>query len=177
MAEELRGQLGLAAPDVLCPWKLAAYLSILVFDVKELQIPANDLEHLIGPGSQQWSGFSVREAGLVGVVLNSSHPKGRLSNTLMHEISHIYLKHGGSQVSLLPSGILLISEFSKEQEEEADWLSGALLLPRQALVRARAMRLTNAQICEKYGVSDDLCTWRLRMTGVDAQMRRRRSPA
>jgi Zn-dependent peptidase ImmA (M78 family) len=160
---------------VLCPWKLADHLTVHVFDVKELPLPANDLEHLVGAGSKQWSGFSVRESGLVGVVLNTSHPKGRLRNTLMHEISHIYLKHDGSQVTLLDSGLLLISAFSKEQEEEADWLSGALLLPREALVRARAMRLTNAQICGKYGVSSELCAWRIRMTGVDLQMRRKHS--
>lgn len=175
VAEELRGQLGLGAIDPLCPYALATHLSIHVLDIKELPLPANDLEHLTGAGSAVWSGFSLREAGLIGVVLNTSHPKRRLRNTLMHEISHIYLGHSGSQVTLLDSGTLLVSDFSSEQEEEADWLSGALLLPREALLHARAQQLPNAQICETYGVSDELCTWRLRMTGVDVQLRRRRA--
>jgi hypothetical protein len=173
VAGELRAQLGLNAAEPLCPWKLADHLSIHVFDVKDLPLPANDLDHLTGDGADSWSGFSLREAGLIGVVLNSSHPKGRLRSTLMHEISHIYLGHSGSQVSL-HEGTLLISDFSRDQEDEADWLSGALLLPREALLQARSANLTNPQICERYGVSDDMCIWRIRMTGVDVQMRRRR---
>jgi Zn-dependent peptidase ImmA (M78 family) len=172
VAGELRSQLGLAGAEPLCPWRLAEHLAICVFEITELPVPANDLAHLTGTGSSHWSGFSLRESGLVGVVLNSSHTKPRRRSTLMHEISHIYLGHSGSQVTLL-GGTLLISDFSKEQEEEADWLMGALLLPRDALLHARARSLTNAQICEKYRASEEMCTWRLRMTGVDLQMRRR----
>ena len=91
----------------------------------------------------------------------------------MHEISHIHLKHGGTQVHLTETGTLLISAFSEEQEDEANWLSGALLLPRDALLQARASGMINSQICDKYGASNDMCTWRLRMTGVDVQVRRK----
>ncbi len=117
----------------------------------------------------------MQEAGLTGIVLNTRHTKPRLRSTLMHEISHIYLRHTGSQVHLTETGTLLISEFSDEQEDEANWLSGALLLPREVLLQARAARMDNGQICEKYGVSSEMCVWRLRMTGVDVQMRRKRS--
>ena len=174
ISHDLRSQLGLATTDPLCPWKLAEHLSIHVLDIKELPLPANDLEHLTSPGAD-WSGFSVREAGLTGVVLNTSHQKPRLRSTLMHEISHIFLRHGGSQVTLTDTGTLLISEFSDEQEDEANWLSGALLLPREALLQARAEKMNDSQICAKYGASSDMCVWRLRMTGVDVQMRRKRA--
>ena len=158
--------------DPLCPWKLAEHLSIHVLDIKKLSIPAKDLAYLIGPNSPNWSGFSLREAGLNGVVLNSRHSKPRQRSTLMHEISHIYLRHNGSQVHLVDSGTLLISEFSDEQEDEANWLSGALLLPREALLDARTAGMDNRKICEKFKVSNDMCNWRIRMTGVDVQVRR-----
>ncbi|MCU1298056.1 MAG: hypothetical protein JWO91_2334, partial [Acidobacteriaceae bacterium] len=55
---------------------------------------------------------------------------------------------------------------------EADWLGAALLLPREGLVRLRSAHRATAEIATYYGVSEALCEWRLRMTGVDVQMRR-----
>lgn len=173
----MREQLGLGLLSPLCPWALAKHLALHVLDIQELQIPANDIEHLTGPGSNAWSGFTVRHAGLVGIVVNTSHSKRRLRSTLMHEISHIHLKHVGSRVDVNDSGILLVSDFSREQEDEADWLSGALLLPRDALLEARRAKNSVAQICEEFGASEEMCNWRLRMTGVDTQLNRRRSRA
>ena len=170
----MREHLGLGPLSPLCPWKLADHLGLHVLDIKQLPIPANDIDHLTGAGSKAWSGFSIRHAGLIGVVLNTSHSLRRLRSTLMHEIAHIHLRHVGSRVDVNDSGILLISDFSREQEEEADWLSGALLLPRDALLEARKTNNTIDQICEEFGVSSDLCNWRLRMTAVDTQLKRRR---
>jgi Zn-dependent peptidase ImmA (M78 family) len=177
ISEQMRAQLGLGPIDALCPWKVAEHLGIHVFDVKDLSVPANDVEHLTNAGSDSWSGFAIRESGLVGVVLNTGHQKPRLRNTLMHEISHIYLKHVGSRVDISESGLLLVSDFSRDQEDEANWLSGALLLPREALLTARRAKQSVSQICEDFGVSSELCNWRLRMTAVDMQLKRGRSKA
>lgn len=38
------------------------------------------------------------------------------------------------------TGLLLLSDYSDDQEDEADWLAAALLLPRDALVRGAADR-------------------------------------
>lgn len=173
----MREHLGVEPLAALCPWKVAEHLDLHVFDIKKLPIPANDIAHLTNAGSQAWSGFTVREAGLVGVVLNTSHSKRRLRSTLMHEIAHIYLKHVGSRVDVNESGILLVSDFSREQEDEADWLSGAMLLPRDALLMARRAKKSVDEICEDFGVSSDLCNWRLRMTAVDMQLKRGKSKA
>jgi transcriptional regulator with XRE-family HTH domain len=48
----------------------------------------------------------------------------------------------------------------------------ALLLPREGLARLRATRKSPAEIAAYYGVSEALCQWRLRTTGVEKQMRR-----
>jgi Zn-dependent peptidase ImmA (M78 family) len=177
ISAQLRQQLGLHLNAPLCPWSLAEHLSLHVFNIDELGLAQPDTDQLMNAGSSSWSGFTVREAGLTGVVLNSSHSKRRLRSTLMHEVAHIYLKHVGSRVDVLDTGLLLVSDFSPEQEEEADWLAGALLLPREALLLARKARKTVAQICEEFGASEDMCNWRLRMTAVDMQINRRRSKA
>ena len=111
---------------------------------------------------------------MTAVVLNPTHAKARQRSTLMHEISHIHLKHIGSRVDVSVDGLLLVSDFSREQEDEADWLAGALLAPRDALLLARKAGKSAQQICHDYGISNELCAWRLRMTGIDAQVQRGR---
>jgi hypothetical protein len=64
---------------------------------------------------------------------------------------------------------------NQQQEEEADWLAGYLLLPRDALVYSDKLGLTVQQIADKYLVSVKLATFCHRITSIDAQMRRRRS--
>ena len=77
-----------------------------------------------------------------------------------------------ARVEVSKTGPLLLSDYSDEQEQEADWLAGAMLLPRQGLVRFRSARQATEEIATYYGVSVAWCEWQLRMTGVDSQMRR-----
>jgi Zn-dependent peptidase ImmA (M78 family) len=90
----------------------------------------------------------------------------------MHELAHIELRHSPARVEVSESGLLLLSDYSDEQEQEADWFGAALLLPREGLVLLRSARKSAAEIADHYGVSEALCQWRLRMTGVDTQMHR-----
>lgn len=92
----------------------------------------------------------------------------------MHELAHFILRHTPSKVEVSPSGVLLLSDYSDEQELEADWLGAALLLPRAALFQLRKKGVTVQQMCTEYLVSEALCEWRLRMTGVDTQILRMR---
>lgn len=76
-----------------------------------------------------------------------------------------------ARVEVSQSGLLLLSDYLDEQEQESDWF-GAALLPREGLVRLRATRKSPVEIAAYYGVSEALCQWRLRTTGVETQMRR-----
>ena len=160
----------LSTPDALCPWELAEHLGIIVLDFDELPIPANDVHQLTHMDSSSWSGLTLKAHGLSGVVLNPTHTKPRQRNDLMHEVAHIHLGHVPNRVDTTADGLLLVSDFSRDQEEEADWLAAALLVPREALFWCRKAGHSVAQICTKYGISRPLCEWRLRMTGVDRQM-------
>lgn len=106
------------------------------------------------------------------IVLNPAHAITRRRNDLMHELAHIELRHTPARVEVSETGLLLLSDYSDEQEQEADWLAAALLLPRDGLVKLRSSRHSATDIANHYGVSEALCEWRLRMTGVDIQMRR-----
>lgn len=174
ISADVRNRLGLDASSPVCPWALAEHLGVIVLDPKDLPLAANDHHQLTVVDPDAWSALTVKEAGLTGVVVNPTHPPARQRNSLMHEIAHIYLRHVGHRVDVSDDGMLLVSDFSPEQEEEADWLAGALLIPRDALLSARSAGKTPEQICEQYGVSKELCQWRLRMTGVETQMQHRR---
>jgi hypothetical protein len=175
ISANIRLELGLDPRSALCPWRLADHLRITVFYPADLKVPANDLKQLTIIDPDSWSGLTVKAAGLAAVILNPTHPKTRQRNTLMHEISHVHLGHVGNRVDVSEQGLLLVSDFSKEQEDEANWLAACLLVPREALLACRREGLSGAQICSKYGISHPLCEWRLRMTGVDQQLKNSRA--
>jgi hypothetical protein len=57
-------------------------------------------------------------------------------------------------------GFLIFSTYNKEQEEDAKWLSGCLLLTREALLLIRRLGLTPQTAAAKYGVSVPMLTFR-----------------
>ncbi|MDE2113167.1 MAG: ImmA/IrrE family metallo-endopeptidase [Alphaproteobacteria bacterium] len=142
----------------------------MIFYPEDLDLDPSDIEQLTKRDPDSWSGLTIKESGQTCTVLNSKHPKSRQSHTLMHELSHIILKHVPSRVDIADGGILLLSDFSKEQEEEADCLSGSLLLPRPLLLRLRGSGKSVSEIAQEHDVSTQLCQWRVRMTGVDYQL-------
>ncbi len=88
----------------------------------------------------------------------------------MHELSHIMLGHELASAGMTEDGHLIPSNYDQDQEDEADWLGGTLLLPRPALLAIRRAELTDDQAMFEYQVSSQMLTWRFRMTGVDYQI-------
>jgi Zn-dependent peptidase ImmA (M78 family) len=78
-------------------------------------------------------------------------------------------------VFVAPDGSLLLNTYDKAQEEEAKWLAGCLLLPREALMRIRALRLAEDDAAQRYGVSTSMLRYRLQVSGVNVQLARTRS--
>ena len=68
------------------------------------------------------------------------------------------------------SGIALRTH-NKEQEDEASWLAGCLLIPRDALFSIRRRRLSDEEACREYGVSSAMLDFD-KCAGVDIQLRR-----
>lgn len=173
-SQAARELLGLEPIAKLCPWIYADKLGISVIGADELDLAPAHAAQLLKHDSESWSGMTLDEDGIQIVVLNSSHGKNRQASTLMHELAHLILGHAPASVNLSPSGLTLLSEYSGDQEEEADWLGAALLLPEPALLHHRSMGLSLTQISELFGVSGELCAWRCRMTGVEKRMAFRR---
>jgi len=170
IAEAARASLGLGSLAKLDPWVYAASLGAYVLGADELDLPAKHAFQLLQQDPDSWSGMTLAEDGLLLIVLNSAQSKRRQSSTLMHELAHSILDHTPASVQISPAGLVLLSDYSDEQEEEADWLGGALLLPQAALLHYRSAGEPVGNIASRFGVSDDLCHWRCRMTGVEKRL-------
>jgi IrrE N-terminal-like domain len=165
-------QIGLDAP--LDPWAYAKHLGVIVLDFAALGLCAKSVQQLTVNDSDSWSAMTINEDGKLGIVLNPAHALTRQRCDLMHELGHVDLRHPPGRIEVSRNNLLLLSDYSEEHEEEADWYAGAMLLPRTGLIRFRLRQKGAAEIATYYGVSEALCNWRLRMTGVEIQLRRAR---
>jgi Zn-dependent peptidase ImmA (M78 family) len=171
-AASARTALGLKPIAPLDPWEYAKHLKVIVLEFETLSLSAQTKSQLTIHDPDSWSAMTLQEQSKFIIVLNPRHARTRQRSDLMHELAHIELRHSPARVELSESGLLLLSDYSDEQEQEADWFGAALLLPRDGLVRLRAARKSPTEIAAHYGVSESLCQWRLRTTGVETQMNR-----
>lgn len=167
--------LGLDKFAPLDPWAYAQYLGVFVLDFGELGLEQAVARQLTVTDDESWSAMTLKEGNTLAIVINPAHHDTRQRNDLMHELAHVELMHTPVRVEVAKSGLLLLSDYSDEQEQEADWLAGAYLVPRAGLVYMRLRHKEIREIASYYGVSPALCEWRLRITGVEIQMRRRAS--
>lgn len=165
-----REALGLTPTDKLCPWQYADSLGVLVYDANQLDLEPEHATQLLVRDPDSWDGMTLFEEGVHLVVLNPSRPQTRRTATLMHELAHIILGHVPAEVTVSPNGLVLLSDYSVEQEEEADWLGAALLLPEAVLILHRGQGISAEAIAQTFGVSGQLCNWRCRMTGVEKRL-------
>lgn len=172
---EYRTTLGLALDDALDPAALAAHLNVLVWYPEDVPgLSQSSLQQLTIHDGDSWSAVTLSIEDTDLMIVNSAHAPNRQRSSLAHEIAHLILKHKPGRVDISAAGHLLLSTFDKEQEDEADWLAGALLVPREGLLHAYFQSNDATILSDQFGVSNDLLQWRLRMTGVKVQASRLR---
>ena len=152
--------LGLAPNARIDPWAYAAHLNVKVLELGNLGLKPQTVMQLTVVDSDSWSAMTLQSDGTFFIVLNPAHALTRQHADLMHELSHIELHHTPARVEVSETGLLLLSDYSDEQEQEADWLGAALLLPRDGLFRFRSGGKSTTEIANHYGVSEPLCEWR-----------------
>ncbi len=172
-AAQQRKLLGLRPDDPLDPSALAKHLRLTVWNVDQIPgVGESCLGTLLGSGRDEWSAVTLQMNGKHAIVLNSIHSRGRTSSDLAHELSHILLGHDPARGDVTVDGMLVLNTYDKQQEEEAKWLGGCLLLPRDALVWIRRRRMPIRDVVQRYGVSQRMVNYRMRVAGVDTQFER-----
>jgi hypothetical protein len=175
VAVEKRRALKVPRIGRLDPRLLARDMHVAVRRIEQIpNLAPGTIQQLTVRDPDAWSAVTLCHNDRYLVVLNSSHPRSRQANTLMHELSHLIIGHKPARLDITRDGLMILSSYNKQHEEEATWLAAALLLPRDALVQIRRRGLSDAQAADLYGCSKQLVTYRIQTTGVDVQLRHAR---
>lgn len=171
----VRQKLKLPPNSPLDPFQLAELLGVPVMTPNDLVDLGDDVRRrLVNDHRDCWSAITVTDGRGHLIVTNPAHARTRLHSNLAHEIAHIILGHEPSMMFMSPSSGMALRTHNEEQEEEANWLAGCLLLPREALIVVRRRGISEQDACSQYGVSAAMLRFRFNVTGVDVQMRRTR---
>lgn len=172
IANRVRTELGLPKGSSVVPELLAEFLDIEVRSGDELV----DLSRFVELDELQQDAFSActfrPSEDRTVVVFNPLSSEGRRASDFAHELAHVLLDHELSSVETL--GDFTFLTCNTDQEDEANWLSGTLLLPRELLLREAWKGSTPRQIAHKYCVSEQMARYRINVTGVLRQVKSRR---
>ncbi len=173
ISTEIRKKLDLKKSDPLSPEALAEYLGVYLFKPADIEhLSEKSRLQLLRVDRNSWSAVTISYLGVDMIAYNPTHSKWRHSSDIMHELSHIILGHKPSQIIFLtPDTKIALRDYNQDLEEEATWLSGCLLLPREALILIRHNGISDIDACHKYSVSIDLLTFRMNKTGVNYQIK------
>lgn len=172
-SREYRSSLGVALAHPLDPRRLADLLRVRVTTPEVIPgLSPQSVSQLTRVDRESWSAVTIAYQAKRLVVLNSGHSLPRQTSSLAHELAHIILNHTTDRAVLSDEGFLLRSNYDADQEEEADWLAGCLLVPRDGLLAAGRRTGDHRHLAMRFGVSRDMIAWRLRVTGVSRQLKR-----
>jgi Zn-dependent peptidase ImmA (M78 family) len=172
VAERTRTQMGLRPRDRLAIEALASHVNVEIMPADRL-VERAQLQQLedIQPGAFSAATFHL-PGGRTVAVFNPLSTAKRTNSDISHEVAHLLLGHDVREIQRLGGHTFLTC--NPEQEEEANWLAGCLLLPRQLLLN-EAMQGTSVEvISERYQVSCEMARFRLNTSGVLLQAQRAR---
>jgi Zn-dependent peptidase ImmA (M78 family) len=166
-AEKVRTEMGKRPSDHVDALDFATHVGATVRRADEL----TSLEKLqtleeIQPGAFSACTFTIGDQHII--VYNPIASPGRTQSDIAHEVSHVMLKHEMKTVQTIAGLTFLTCD--AEEEQEANWLAGCLLLPRRLLYLAARRGLRAPDIAEQYNVSEQMAAFRLRTTGVLRQL-------
>lgn len=172
-AAALRSELALEPSEPLLPVRLAAHFGVTLWTCDEVPgMPDDILRQLTVTDPWGWSAVTLNLGQRIIVIYNNRRTPGRQASDITHELAHLILNHDPATVVLSESVDVVMRSFDQKQEDEANCLAWALLLPRDALFSARRRRMNAANIADHFGVTETLVQFRLRTTGIDLQLRR-----
>lgn len=164
---EYRQILGILLTEPLEPRVLAEYVGVRLAVPQDIPgLSRSSLKQLTVDGADSWSAVTLTHEGVVLIIVNSGQSPRRQANSVCHELAHVILNHKPDDTQVSQQGFLFRARFNAEQEEEADWLAGCLLVPAEGLIQTYRRSRSIPLLADHFGVSQDLITWRVRMTGA-----------
>lgn len=169
IALDVRGELGLTPFDALDPHQLASHLEIPVMALSELHAEATrSVEYFLNVDGQCFSGLTVFDGARRMIVYNDSHASTRQVSDIVHETAHGLLLH-----QPLPAFDHRGFRYhDAEREDEAAFLTGALLVTEAAAMRIVKSGEDLDQAAARLGISDDMVRYRINVTGARRRVAR-----
>ena len=160
--------------EALDPFALAEFARLQVVDFDQIKgLSDESREHLLGAGTDEWSGGACSRPlpnGWRLVILNPAHGAHRNRATLMEEVSHVFLGHGANRLAVVVddkskgSTRVLARDYNKSDEEAAYAIGAAALVPYAALRKLVLDDRTANQIARRFRVSRQLVEYRIKVT-------------
>ena len=180
-ARGFRRDLAVPLNGALCPRVLAQHLKILIWTPHDVarfaNIDSRHLDQLLVHDADSWSAVTLMLPSQKLIVVNSTHAPVRQNSDIMHELSHLVLEHEPARVDMTSQKLMILDTYNKLQENEANWLAGALLVPRDGLLEVLSRHPYNEHAATHFKVSNPMIAWRRQVTGIDVQLQRRSTPA
>ena len=175
LATDIWGAMGLSPGDCMDGVRLARHVGCTVRPADEL-VDIAKLRHLKRVQDDAFFACTFKLPKGHAIVFNPLMTATRRNSDIAHEVSHIVLDHRLSRLERLGGVAFLAGD--KQQEDEAAWLSGCLLLPRFALIHDLKRGMQSKTIARNRVLSQDMVDYRRRVTGVERQVSasRTRSP-
>lgn len=171
LAGTVRKELSLPAAGPMPVTALASHLGVHLLEPKDIPgLSTESLAVLVSSDCDDWSAVTIGEGGSNPLIIyNPTHSPARRASDLAHEMAHLVLRHDPSKIMFSPDGSWTLRSFDTQQEDEANWLAGCLLLPRIALESLARRGIGDETIAETYGISAQMVRYRKGVTGVNRQ--------
>lgn len=170
LTADVRIELGLGMFDPLDPHALAAWLEIPIVRLSEFADQAPAVKHLLEVEQEVFSAVTVFAGSRRTIVHNDAHAPTRQCSNLTHELAHGLLQHPPTP-ALDNTGC---RHWDQDIEDQASWLSGALLVSEPATIAIAKGRWTVASAADHFGVSPAMIRFRLNATGAPRRVQRSR---
>jgi Zn-dependent peptidase ImmA (M78 family) len=171
-AAALRDELGLRPHDRLDLTELAKHKGVAVVSAGDL-VDLERLEELERIQAFAFSACTFHIDGRNIIVTNPLRQPGRQASDIAHELAHLILEHGLSEIRVVAG--VPFRTCRPDEEEEATALGGTILLPRPLLLKAARNGLDVAAIARTYRVTEEMARYRYNSTGIGRQVNQRAS--
>jgi hypothetical protein len=171
IAREVRSELHLPPVGRLDPQALAEHLAIPVKPLTTSGLPRQVVEHFTRIEPEAFSAITVFRGHERVIVHNDAHAPTRQASDITHELAHGLLHHTPSP-ALDEYGCRVWHE---DQEDEADYLCGCLLVTRKAALMVAREGVALDSAARHYGVSVQMMSWRVNGTGARLQVQREKA--
>jgi len=184
-AADLRKAVGSSEHETIDLTRLARYLKVAVLAADKV---LGNLESLQALHEEQEGAFSAatfvfpertivvyNPLDLNGCYITPAEAKndGRTRSNVAHEFSHLVLGHEVREVQKIAGHSFFTC--NSEQETEANWLAGCMLLPRRLLLAAAYSGNTDDEIAQDHRVTKQMAAFRMNTSGAKMQAARTRT--